>query len=154
MREVPREGSRHAVSQALLDFTPQQRHPRRPERVDLRVKLALRFLLSSRHRGMENAATWEEMLEQLNADGRAAGEGGLYVARVRRLQEAAEELLAEENPIASLSSRGVFWAVRPEELEASFRERDKRARMSMLGRGRARRVWKRMLGQIDLGENA
>ncbi len=69
---------------------------------DRRLRLALRLLLEGRHQGRENAATWREVQDELEAQ-------GLHVANVRRLQEAAAYLRrVDKVVIGGTSKAGVF----------------------------------------------
>ncbi len=138
--------------QVFLDFSPRQAaparrtRPARPPRehaVEERLKLALRLLLEGRHVGLEQAATWEALRDELVAE-------GLPMTVTRRLQEAAEQLLDEGVPVVGLSSSGVCLARTADEVERSLRESEKRARKTLRRRSRLRRVWLQMLGQERL----
>lgn len=108
--------------------------------VDPALKLALELLLQARHTGRARAATWETLRDELVDEGRP-------MCVVRRLQEAAEQLLDEGKPVVGLSSDGVFWAETAAEVELSLRESEKRARKSLRRRNRLKRVYLEMLGQ-------
>ena len=127
-----------------LDFAPRPARRPRPagERaVDPALRLALSLLLHSRHQGRAHAATWEALRAELGAE-------GLQVGAIRRLQEAAEELLEREGaPIVGLSGDGVFYAETAEEIEAALRETEKRARKTLRRRRLLRRAWLEMRGQ-------
>lgn len=121
---------------------PTRRGPVRA--VDPRLRTCLRNLLQSRHDGMERAATWEQLRQELVAE-------GLQVGVVRRLQEAVSEMAEDEGlPIVGLSGAGVFWARRASEIEAALAEADKRARKTLRKRRLLRRAWLAMRGQSDL----
>ena len=111
--------------------------------MDGALKLALSLLLQARHCGLANAACWEDLRDELVAEGRP-------MCVVRRLQEAAEQLLDEGKPVIGLSSEGVCWAATAEEVERSLRESEKRARKSLRRRSRLRRVWMEMKGQQSI----
>jgi hypothetical protein len=141
-----------APAQGALDFAPRparREKPKRPPRdhaVEERVKLALELCLRARHLGIENAATWEELRQELNAEG-AGKDGTLFVAHVRRLQEAQDSLLDEGKPAVGLSSVGVFWARTAAEVELSVTENDRAAKKRLTRRRRLRRVYRELLGQ-------
>jgi hypothetical protein len=123
------------------------RPPRRADgrrEVDERLRLALPLLLHSRHEGQGNAATWEQLREELRVE-------GLEVGAVRRLQECAEALLEDEgHPIVGLSSSGVWWAQTASEIELALDECERRARKTLRRRRLLRRVWLAMKGQEEL----
>jgi hypothetical protein len=112
--------------------------------VDPRLRLALPLLLHARHEGAEHAATWEQLRDELQAE-------GLQVKAVRRLQECAEQLLEDEGlPIVGLSETGIFWAVTAGEVERALRQAEKRARKTLRRRRLLRRAWLQLKGQEDL----
>lgn len=111
--------------------------------VDPAVRLALSLLLHARHQGRSRAATWEALRDELAVE-------GLEVGVVRRLQEAAEELLEEGAPIVGMSAAGVFWAETAEEIEQSLAETEKRARKTLRRRRLLRRALLAMRGQESI----
>lgn len=111
--------------------------------------LALRLLLEARHVGREHAATWEELRQELNAEG-AGVEGGLRVTQVRRLQEAKDVLLDAGVPVVALSDSGVFIARTAAEVALALAETEKRARRQLTHRKRLRRAFRELLGQERL----
>jgi hypothetical protein len=138
------------AGQMGLDLRPPRRtRPASARGVDGRLKLALELCLAARHVGIENAATWEELRQEINAA--AAGqEGALFVGHVRRLQEAQDALLDEGKPAVGLSSVGIFWARTPAEVELSLAENDRAAKKRLTRRKRLRRVYRELLGQEPL----
>jgi hypothetical protein len=143
------------AAQLGIDFSARSApaKPKRPPRdhaVDERTKLALELCLRARHDGRERAATWEVLRAEINAEGEGQ-EGALFVTCVRRLQEAAEDLAAEGKPVVGTSADGVWWARTAAEVELALDEQDKRARKSLMKRGRLRRIWRELLGQEALG---
>lgn len=133
-----------AASPVQLELGAPRARPVVDREAPARLKVALRLLLEARHVGLEEAATWEQLRDELVAE-------GLPRTVVRRLQEAAEELLDEGVAVVGLSSAGVCIARTAEEVERSLRESEKRARKSLRRRSRLRRVWLQMLGQERLG---
>ena len=134
------------MNQGALDFAPRPARRPRPagERaVDPALRLALSLLLPSRHQGRAHAATWEALRAELGAE-------GLQVGAIRRLQEAAEELLEAGAPIVGMSASGVFWAETAEEIEQSLAETEKRARKTLRRRRLLRRALLAMRGQENL----
>jgi hypothetical protein len=94
--------------------------------VDPRLALALRVLLEGRHRGRANGATWEQLRDELVAD-------GLEVGVVRRLQEAASHLRrvgtgGSKVPIGATSQAGVYLIVDADDKKLALSERLKRLR--------------------------
>jgi len=109
---------------------------------------ALGWELDHHHVGRENAATWAELKARLQGT-----KGGLYAfpfLSVRRLQEAAEDLLDHYWPVVGLSSSGVFLARTVDEIDLALAECDKRARRMLSRRRRLRRARLAMMGQASL----
>ena len=135
------------AGQLGLDFRPPRpaRTPRpaAARAVDPALRLALELLLRARHTGRARAGTWEALRGELVLE-------GLEVGVVRRLQEAAEELLEAGAPIVGMSASGVFWAETAEEIEQSLAETEKRARKTLRRRRLLRRALLAMRGQENL----
>jgi hypothetical protein len=109
------------VGQGSLDFSPRRR-PAGARAVDPALRLALGLLLHSRHEGRANAATWEQLRQELAAQ-------GLEVKHVRRLQEAASVLRREDKmPIGATSGGGVYYVADDTDRRLAAAERVKRIR--------------------------
>lgn len=113
------------MTQGALDFStprPRRARPAGERIVDRGLALALRLLVEARHRGHANGATWEELAQELEAEGRT-------VTHVRRLQEAASHLRrVDKVPIAATSVSGVFLVVDEADRRLAAAERVKRLR--------------------------
>lgn len=137
-----------AAGQIGLNFSPTRpTRPARPPRDhagEERLKVALRLLLEARHVGVGEAASWETLRDELVAE-------GLPRTVVRRLQEAAEQLLDEGVPVIGLSSAGVCVARTADEVAAALAETERRARRTLTRRRRLRRAYLRLAGQERLG---
>lgn len=129
------------------DASAEARRPPRRARehtVDPRVRLALSVLLQARHVGQENAAPWDQLVQELVAE-------GMRPMPTRRLQEAAADLLETEGrPIVGLSEAGVFWARTAEEVERALRQSERRARQTLRRRRMLRRALASLRGQEPL----
>jgi hypothetical protein len=101
--------------------------------------------LSANCCGRENAATWDQLLRDLNRYPYV-----LEVKVARRLQEAAEVLREEGYPIVGLSSGGIFLARTVDELDEAIAEKRKRARSSFHSLRLLKRARSQMLGQAAL----
>jgi hypothetical protein len=96
---------------------------------DKRLRDALRRLLEARHVGRENAATWERLAAELEAD-------GVHVTNVRRLQECAAYLRRVERVAIGGTSQAGIWIVGEDserKLIASERWKRIRAEIDELG---------------------
>jgi hypothetical protein len=111
--------------------------------VDPALVEALGNLLSLRHVGEDQAATWEVLHAELE-------HFGFSVGAVRRLQEAAEVLLDRDVPVVGLSGSGVFVAETVAEIDRAIAEAESRARKQFTKRRRLRRARMRMLGQVEV----
>lgn len=101
---------------------PRRARPASERAVDGRLKLALRLLLEARHTGRENAGTWEQLAQELEAE-------GVRVSNVRRLQEAASHLRRfDKVAIGSTSQSGVYVVADDTDRKLSAAERLKRIR--------------------------
>lgn len=90
--------------------------------VDPRLKLAMRLLCEARHYGREQAATWEQLAQELELE-------GVHVSNVRRLREAASELRRiDKVAIGGVSGFGVFVARDDTDRKLIASERLKRLR--------------------------
>jgi hypothetical protein len=90
--------------------------------VEERVKAALRRVVEGRHVGRDHAATWEQLVDELAAE-------GVEVNHVRRLQEAASDLRrVDKVAIVGLSGVGVFLVADDQDRKLAASERVKRLR--------------------------
>ena len=105
---------------------------------------AFGHLLSLRHVGRDEAATWEVLRAELD-------HFGYSVPAVRRLQEAAAELRRQKRPVVGVSGWGVFWARTVDEMDEAIGERRRRALSSLAELSVLKRIKAEMLGQSALG---
>lgn len=112
-----------APAQGLLDLRPPKAgRPVRVRPVEERVKAALRRVVEGRHVGRDHAATWEQLVDELAAE-------GVEVNHVRRLQEAASDLRrVDKVAIVGLSGVGVFLVADDQDRKLAASERVKRLR--------------------------
>lgn len=118
---------------------PSRKPARRAARVDAAFVEALGHLLLHRHVGRDAAAKHPVLLREL-------AEAGFPTERVRSIGEAVDELL-DSLAVCSTSGDGYWIATRPEDVEASLAETEKRARKQLTRRRRLKMRLRELRGQ-------